>query len=400
MTGPRRPAVRLRRPGAGDASLSRRSGGGTAYAEKNGGGPSPLPLATAVILATVTPGLEAVCASEVLSRVPGSTLSATARGKVWVSVPEVGPALATVRTADNLLLHLGEVRAGLTRWDLQAIGRDVAALPGLEPILGSRPDVGGSGFVVNASRRGRQTWSRFEAGTAIADAIEARFPAWPNLTGIVAGGQGAGGRGVRVAVELRVDVDDERATVSWRLTPPSFRFRGPDRGFARAALLPTVAHALALLSDPRPDDRVLDPFAGSATIVAERAALPAASVTGIEIDRNVAVVARANLGPSATIVVADARAMPLDAGSVDAIVTNLPFGRQVLDSDEIPDLYRTAAREMARVLVPGPGARVIAMTTRVPEAIVAMEAAGFAGEVVATLGLNGQRPSVVRYFRT
>ena len=352
-----------------------------------------------MILATVIPGLEATCASEIVARVPEATEVATGRGKVWMSVPDIDRRLATVRTADNLFLHLGEVESGPIRRDLPDLAEAVSSLPALEPILGGRPEVHGSGFVVNVSRRGKQTWSRFEAGASIADAISARYPDWPDLTGIIAGGQGAGGRGVRVAVELRVDVEDDRAIVSWRLTPPSFRFRGPDRGFARASLLPTVAHALVLVSAPRPHDRFLDPFAGSGTIVTERASLVASSVTGLEIDRHVAVVARSNIVGDARLVVGDARAMPLDSGSVDAIVTNLPFGRQILDDTAIPDLYAGAAREFARVLVPGSGGRVVTLTTRVPEAINAMAAAGFTSEVVSTLGLNGQRPSVVKFVR-
>jgi tRNA (guanine6-N2)-methyltransferase len=352
-----------------------------------------------VILATMTPGLEETCATELITRVQGASLVATGRGKVWVSVPEIGSNLATIRTADNLFLHLGEVEAGPTRRDLPDLAASIASLPALEPILGGRPEVRGSGFVVNASRRGQHTWSRFEAGSMIADAIATRYPDWPDLTGIIAGGQGAGGRGVRVAVELRADVEGDRATVSWRLTPPLFRFRGPNRGFARASLLPTVAHALTLMSDPHPKDRFLDPFAGSGTIVTERASRAATSVTGLEIERQVAAVARSNSPEGVCLVVGDARAMPLDSGSIDTIVTNLPFGRQVLDDESIPALYTSAAREFARVLANGPQAQVIALTTRVPEAVDAMTTAGFSAEIVATLGLNGQRPSVVKFVR-
>ncbi len=394
MTPRRRLALRVRRsPPVAQSAPHTDHSDPTAKSSLTGDSGRP------VILATVTPGLEASCASEIVARVPEATEVATGRGKVWMSVPDIDRRLATVRTADNLFLHLGEVESGPVRRALPDLAAAVSSLPALEPILGGRPEVRGSGFVVNVSRRGKQTWSRFEAGALIADAISARYPNWPDLTGIIAGGQGAGGRGVRVAVELRVDVEDDRGIVSWRLTPPSFRFRGPDRGFARGVLLPTVAHAIVLISDPQPHDRFLDPFAGSGTIVTERASLVASSVTGLEIDRHVAVVARSNIAGDARLVVGDARAMPLDSGSVDAIVTNLPFGRQILDYTAILDLYAAAAREVARVLVPGSGGRVVTLTTQVPEAISAMAAAGFTSEVVSTLGLNGQRPSVVKFVR-
>ena len=394
MTGRRRLAIRVRRSPP-VAQPSPRTGPSEPTAPSRSTSDSGQP----VVLATVTPGLETVCAAEFMARVSSSTLRATGRGKVWFAVPAIDEAITSVRTADNLFLHVGEVEVRSTRRDLPDLANAVSSLPALAPILGNRPAVRGSGFVVNVSRRGQQTWSRFEAGAMIADAIATRFPDWPDLTGIVAGGHGAGGRGVRVAVELRVDVEDDRATVSWRLTPPWFRFRGHDRGFVRASLLPTVAHALVLISDPRPHDRFLDPFAGSGTIVTERASLPASSVIGLEIDRHVAVVAQANFAEGARLVGGDARAMPLDSGSIDVIVTNLPFGRQVLDDDAIPALYAAAAREFARVLTRDLHSRVIALTTRAPELVRAMADAGFASTEVTTLGLNGQRPSVVKFVR-
>jgi 23S rRNA G2445 N2-methylase RlmL len=352
-----------------------------------------------VILATMTPGLESTCAAEFIARVSGATIRASARGKAWFAVPRLDETIASVRTADNLFLHLGEVEVGSTRRDLADLADAVGSLPALAPILGGRPEVRGSGFVVNASRRGKQTWSRFEAGLLIAENIAGRFPAWPDLTKIVSGGHGAGGRGVRVAVELRVDLTENHGAVAWRLTPPWFRFRGHDRGFARASLLPTVAHALVLISDPRPSDRFFDPFAGSATIVTERASLPAAMVSGLEIDRHVAVVAHSNLPKDAHLVVGDASSLPIDACSFDVIVTNLPFGRQILDEAALPALYASAAREFARVLARGPQSRVVALTTRVQEVVGAMASAGFVATQVTTLSLNGQRPSVLRFVK-
>ena len=67
--------------------------------------------------------------------------------------------------------------------------------------------------------------------------------------------------------------------------------------------------------------------------------------------------------------------------------------------DAIPALYAAAAREFARVLTRDLHSRVIALTTRAPELVRAMADAGFASTEVTTLGLNGQRPSVVKFMR-
>lgn len=51
-----------------------------------------------------------------------------------------------------------------------------------------------------------------------------------------------------------------------------------------------------------------------------------------------------------TIRQSDARRLPIDAGAVDKVVTNLPFGKRISANEEIPQLYRDLFREMKRVV--------------------------------------------------
>ena len=137
MTGRRRFAVRVRRsPPVAQSAPHTDHSEPTVTTILTGDSGRP------VILATVTPGLEATCASEIIARVPEATEVATGRGKVWVSLPDVDRRLATVRTADNLFLHLGEVESGPIRRDLPDLAKVVSSLPALEPILGGRPEIG------------------------------------------------------------------------------------------------------------------------------------------------------------------------------------------------------------------------------------------------------------------
>ena len=49
----------------------------------------------------------------------------------------------------------------------------------------------------------------------------------------------------------------------------------------------------------------------------------------------------------------DVRKLPIESESIDKIVTNMPFGHQMSDPISLPDLYRSAFTEFARVTRPG-----------------------------------------------
>ncbi len=360
-------------------------------------------------LATVLPGLEGVAASEIQTKAPDAILKGTPRGKV-LFVSAAPPArLLALRTADDLYVLAGRFAQGPYRTHLADLEREV-----------SRLDVGGALHVaswlprarpavfVNASRSGKQTYSRFEAADAALRGLLARHPRW------------SAGSAEAHDLEFRVDVAGDEALLSLRLSPPGFRFRGQTRAFAPAALRPPVAHALVWLSDPRPDDRFVDPFCGSGTILAERAVYPARQVIGGDILAEALQAARENLeelgrktkderrigtsqSPSASLRPAscilrllrwDSRRLPLRAGSVDKLVTNLPFGKQVLGEAEIGDLYVAFFAEARRVLARG-GAGIL-LTDQEDALRRAVARAGLQAESLAALSLKGLHPQVWR----
>jgi 23S rRNA G2445 N2-methylase RlmL len=290
--------------------------------------------------------------------------------------------LLELRTVDNLFRFLGECEVGPHRADLEVIGMRCAALIDDQALLGAG-NGGARTLWVNASRTGRHRYSRFEAAQAVAEAVVRRVPGWR------LGSEREHDR------ELRLDIDDARAWLSVRLTLPSFRFRGRERAFAKAALRPPVAHALVWLTQPRPNDVFIDPFCGSGTIVLERAAYPAQRIVGGDAAPEALAAARKNLRAAPVELQRwDARALPLEARSVDAMATNLPFGRQVLDRETLPVLYGGLAREVQRVLAPG---GVVVALTEVPEVLFgAVERTRLRAERVLTLSLKGLRPAVVR----
>ena len=161
-----------------------------------------------------------------------------------------------------------------------------------------------------------------------------------------------------------------------RLSDQRLRRHGEGRASERhGALRPVAAAAMIQLAGAQPG-RLLDPCCGSGTIVRE--ALAAGwDAQGSDLDQEAVDVARANV--EAVIRRADALSLPHPDGAFDAVVTNLPFGRQFR-----PDAARARAsaagrsapagssagwvqgalREAARVT--RPGGRVVVLVPSVP----------------------------------
>jgi len=108
---------------------------------------------------------------------------------------------------------------------------------------------------------------------------------------------------------------------------------------------------------------------GAGTILAEaldtagRRRGDAVRVFGGDIDPNATFISSQNLGKvgPAAVVRWDATRLPLAAASVDRIVCNPPFGKQMSNPEEIPALYSSFGRECNRVLRPGGRAVFIVM---------------------------------------
>lgn len=135
------------------------------------------------------------------------------------------------------------------------------------------------------------------------------------------------------------------------------------RRFGRYERLPwstnlIVAEVLVRLAKIRPDQRVLDPFCGTGTILrATRRHEPTAHVTGVDHDRVALQLASRNArsvrdlcGAFQGLVEGRAEDLPLRDGSVDRVVANLPFGKQVGSHRDNQRLYPAMLEELERVV--------------------------------------------------
>lgn len=201
-----------------------------------------------------------------------------------------------------------------------------------------------------------------------------------------------------LALRLRRPLDD---TDGWdvliRLTPRPLATRTWRVRNLPGALNATVADAMALLTEPRPDDVYLNTGCGSGTLLIERCAIgPAARVIGCDNDPAALDAARANVAASReperiALHAWDARALPLPDASVAAVTADLPFGNHVGSHAENRALYPALLAEAARVA--RVGARCVLLTPEVKlmEAVLAVEPRWTVVETLR-IGLNGLSP--------
>ncbi|GAB3434088.1 hypothetical protein GCM10027569_84660 [Flindersiella endophytica] len=158
-----------------------------------------------------------------------------------------------------------------------------------------------------------------------------------------------------------------------RLSGSAMRQHGGRESERSGALRPTVAAAMVSLAGPSGGRSsgggrgagggvLLDPCCGSGTILAEARAA-GWQVEGRDIDGSAVRVARRNVG-AGTIAEGDARSLDLPAASVDACVSNLPFGRQYSVQGDSGEWLQEVLDELARVT--RPSGRVVLLVPELP----------------------------------
>ncbi|MFG2566065.1 TRM11 family SAM-dependent methyltransferase [Streptomyces sp. NPDC048567] len=168
---------------------------------------------------------------------------------------------------------------------------------------------------------------------------------------------------------------------------------------ARGALSHELSSMLVLASEPRPEDTFLDPFAGSGSFVVARLSLPAREVVYSDLD----LADHRELLPGEVLRDRRLRLLDEDAmdlpsvpdGSVDAVVTDPPWG----EHEELPVPYeefaRTTALSLARVLNPAKGRYVLLCARRgAPAFEAALTEAGLAVRQTHEILVNGHPATV------
>jgi 23S rRNA G2445 N2-methylase RlmL len=189
---------------------------------------------------------------------------------------------------------------------------------------------------------------------------------------------------------IRLFIEHDVAFVGVRLGKTALSRRPYKQVHLPGSLKPPVAAALVMMVDVAPGLRLLDPCCGAGTILVE-AALMGATALGGDSDPAAVAAARANVeaaGASAEIQQWDAQALPIADASMDRIVSNLPWGRQVAVDAALATLYRHTCSEMRRVLAPGGR---IALLTSTPHVL---DLRDLRCEQEIQISLFGQTPTI------
>lgn len=167
------------------------------------------------------------------------------------------------------------------------------------------------------------------------------------------------------ALEIWVEADEARVTISIKLSSSEMAGRTYNRADFSASLRPTVAYCLVHLSDPQPGDIFVDPMCGAGTILIERAYTGRyRRLLGGDISPEAVEAARVNIGRKhqpRQLFHWDPRTLPLDRRSVDKIVCSLPSGEKGVDESDVSELYWEFLTECERAIKPT--GRIVLLTT-------------------------------------
>ncbi|NWJ09849.1 THUM3 protein, partial [Crypturellus undulatus] len=171
-------------------------------------------------------------------------------------------------------------------------------------------------------------------------------------------------------VEVLLNIHNNEVVVGIALTEESLHRRNITH-FGPTTLRSTLAYGMLRLCDPQPTDIIIDPMCGTGAIPIE-GATEWPSCYHIAGDNNPQAVKRAannissllkknenkegaSSGIPLDIIQWDICNLPLRTGSVDIIVTDMPFGKRIGSKKKNWDLYPACLTEMGRICRPGTG---------------------------------------------
>ena len=300
--------------------------------------------------AFVAPGLEEIAQREIAARL-GAEQQGRQRGVVFFATDAPPQDLLGLGTTEDVFALVARGPVPTAREGLDQAGALVAESPLFEDAVGAhrraRPKrIKRITYRIVAQRRGgQQRYVRQEMRRALQQAVAWRFPRWKHMA-------------EQALLEVWGLETKGELICGVRLSDETMRHRTYKVAQVEASLRPTVARALVMLSEPADGDVFLDPYVRGWNYPHRAGAVHGryAQLLGGDIRPDAVAATRTNVGPRykpIDIRQWDARDLPLDDGSVDRVVCNLPFGKKIGEPQALRPLYEGFASEVARVLKAG-----------------------------------------------
>ncbi|XP_074490574.1 tRNA (guanine(6)-N(2))-methyltransferase THUMP3 [Sebastes fasciatus] len=174
-------------------------------------------------------------------------------------------------------------------------------------------------------------------------------------------------------IEVLLNIHKEEVVVGIALTEESLHRRNISH-FGPTTLRSTLCYGMLRLCKPQASDIILDPMCGTGAIPLEgaiefnNAFYVAGDNNDMAVNRTVNNVRhfqkrKAAKGSASGLPIDTVRwdlcNLPIRTGSVDIIITDMPFGKRMGSRKKNWDLYPSCLREMARVCTPGSGKAVL-----------------------------------------
>jgi tRNA (guanine6-N2)-methyltransferase len=301
-------------------------------------------------------------------------------------------ALLDLRSVDDVYVFAARLtRLDHTRVSLDRLTQKIA-LVDFEPVLAvvaaarALPDY--PKYRVTASHLGKRNYSRYDVEAAVERALTPRLP-WRFVLNEADEPE--------PDLDLRVLLEDDWALLGLRLGAAPLHRRAYKIASRTGSLKAPVAYCLGLLAGLASGQVLLDPACGAGTILAEALSLaPGGVLIGGDVEQAVLDLAEINLRaaaapvrlidaattldprpepPGVLLYQGDARAIPLVAASVDAVVSNLPWGQQVSVETDMAQLYAAILSAIVRVLLPGGRAVLLTDQSKAMQVALAMDPA-------------------------
>lgn len=339
----------------------------------------------------VTAGLEPLAWQEI-EQYPGVTLLGFGHRRIDFFYQGEPDSLLGLKSVDDVYLYVTQLH-GLdrTRASLKIFQQlqDIELTTVVEHLSAIRKIATPPTYGITASHLGKRNYSRYDVEDATQIAISEQLP-WhliPNRPGEEA---------IR-DVEFRILIEEDWALVGVRLNDIPLHRRPYKVASRPGSLKAPVAYCLAMLAAPGPGEVLVDPTCGAGTILIEASSfIKDGTLIGIDIESDSIHATRQN-GEAAGMVVellpdapnpltdelvkvssgkilliqGDVREVEFAGGTVQAVIANLPWGKQVEPDTDLFSLYAGVVHKMNQMF--DAAGRAVILTDRTETLLAALQ---------------------------